>query len=203
MQERLPPVWPAPAWTMYSEDLPPILDRLQPKFVVGQDRARCQSLWQSPCFLARSPFNNRSRTRRWAASASCRSWATLSTSESRRSSTRLSARIVRMLLAGGLHWVLAEGKLVEQDGPLPVDLAQGVEKLQRLDQVYRADSHIVVPLAPVVVDLDADQLAAARHQVQHIGRGLLGEQGVAQIEDDADVVRRPCPRWPAAYGRPC
>jgi hypothetical protein len=54
--------------------------------------------------------------------------------------------------------------------------------------VHGADSHVVVPLAPVVVDLDRVEAAVLVDELEHVGRGLLGEQRVPEIDDDADVV---------------
>ena len=44
------------------------------------------------------------------------------------------------------------------------------EELERLDQVHGADGHVVVPLAPVVVDLDRVEAAVLVHELQRVGR---------------------------------
>ena len=107
---------------------------------------------------------------------------------SSRSSARSIARIGVDARARGLDRVLAERELVEQDRLLPADLAHLEEELERLDQVDGADGEVVVPLAPVVVDLDREQTAVLVHERQRVRRGLLGEQRVPEVDDDADVV---------------
>ena len=51
-----------------------------------------------------------------------------------------------------------------------------------------ADRQIVVPLAPVVVDLDREQLAELVDEREDVGGRLLGEDGVPEVDDDADVI---------------
>ena len=73
--------------------------------------------------------------------------------------------------------------------PVPVVPAQRVEELEGLHQVHRADHHVVVPAAEVVVDVDREQLAVVDAQLGGVGRGLQAVQGVPEVEQDAEVVQ--------------
>ena len=53
--------------------------------------------------------------------------------------------------------------------------------------MHGADDHVVVPLAQVVVDVHAEQPAVVDGQLGGVGRRLPAEQGVAEVEQDADV----------------
>ena len=125
---------------------------------------------------------------RWAASASCRACASLQRVEVEPVERRVDRADRLDARARGLDGILAEGELVEQDRLVPADLADLEEELERLDQVDRADGQVVVPLAPVVVDLDREEAAVLVHERQHVGGRLLGEQRVAEVDHDADVV---------------
>jgi hypothetical protein len=54
--------------------------------------------------------------------------------------------------------------------------------------VHRADDQVVVPAAEVVVDVDCKQQAAGVDEPGSFGRGLPAVQGVAEVQQDADVV---------------
>ena len=96
--------------------------------------------------------------------------------------------MARMLSVAAADRILAERELVEQHRPLPADLAQRPQELEGLHRMDGADDHVVVPLAQVVVDLDAHQPAATVDELEHVGGRLLGEQRVAHVQHDAQVV---------------
>src|SRR5205085_1010292 len=60
----------------------------------------------------------------------------------------------------GPNRILTERELIEQQGALPVNLAQSGEKFERLEKMDRTNGHIVIPIAPVVVQFNADQFAS-------------------------------------------
>ena len=89
---------------------------------------------------------------------------------------------------GRLDGVLAERELVELPHAVPARLVQCVEELERLHQVDRADDHVVVPAAVVVVDVDREQSVARHDQLAASAGDLSAVEGVAEVEQDADVV---------------
>ena len=62
------------------------------------------------------------------------------------------------------------------------------QEIERLEQVHRSDREIVIPLAPVVIDLDAAQPAASGKQLHLFRRRFLGEERMTEIHHDTDVV---------------
>ena len=54
--------------------------------------------------------------------------------------------------------------------------------------MHGADDHVVVPAAQVVVDVHGEQQAVVDEQLRRRGRRLAAEQGVTEVEQDADVV---------------
>jgi hypothetical protein len=74
--------------------------------------------------------------------------------------------------ARGLDRVLAERELVELPHAGPPGTVQGVEELERLDEVDRADDHVVVPAAEVVVDVDGVELVPGEDHLGRVGGGL-------------------------------
>ena len=62
-----------------------------------------------------------------------------------------------------------ERELIKLPYTIPVVLAQRVGKLKGLDQVHRADHHVVVPAAEVVIDIDGKQPARIDAQLRSVG----------------------------------
>ena len=90
--------------------------------------------------------------------------------------------------SGGLDGVLPERELVELPDALPVVDLQGVEELEDLDGVDGADDHVVVPAAQVVVDVHPPQQPVVDEQLRCGSGRVAAEQGVAEVQEDADVV---------------
>src|SRR6476660_4911772 len=90
---------------------------------------------------------------------------------------------------GSLNAVLPEWELIKLPYAVPVVFAQCVEELERLHQVYRADHHVVVPAAEVVIDVDREQSAGVDAQLRCIGWGFQSVHGMSEVEQDAQIVQ--------------
>src|SRR4029077_2305501 len=80
-------------------------------------------------------------------------------------------------------------ELIKLPDAVPIVLAQRVEELEGLDQMHRADDHVVVPAAEVVVDVDRKQTAGIDAQLRRIGRCLEAVHGVTEVQQDAEIVQ--------------
>src|SRR4030095_13417381 len=88
-----------------------------------------------------------------------------------------------------LDTVLAKRELIKLPDAVPVVLAQCVEELEGLHQMHRADHHVVVPATEVVVDIDWKQPASVDAQLSVVGRSFEDVHGMAEVEQDAQVVQ--------------
>src|SRR5215207_3890891 len=90
---------------------------------------------------------------------------------------------------GRFHTVFSERELIKLPYAVPVVLPQRVEELKSLDQVNRADHHVVVPTAEVVVDIDREQPASIYAQLRSVGGRLQAVYGMAEVQQDAQIVQ--------------
>src|SRR5580658_3203581 len=91
-------------------------------------------------------------------------------------------------LPGRLDGVFPERELVELPDTIPAALAKRVEEFEGLDQMHRADDQVVVPAPEVVVDVDSVEQAAGVDEPGGFRRRLPSVQGVAEVQQDADVA---------------
>src|SRR5688572_25635969 len=90
---------------------------------------------------------------------------------------------------GRFHTVFPERELIKLPYAVPVVLPQRVEELKGLHQVNRADDHVVVPTAEVVVDINSEEPASINAQLRSVGGCLQAVYGMAEVQQDAQIVQ--------------
>src|SRR4030095_10285403 len=86
---------------------------------------------------------------------------------------------------GRLHTVFPERELIKLPHAVPVVLAERVEELEGLHKMHRADHHVVIPAAEVVVDINREQPACVDTQLRGIGRCFLPVPRMTEVQTDA------------------
>ena len=90
--------------------------------------------------------------------------------------------------ACGLHRVFAEGKLVQQQWFVPANFPDGEQEFKCLNQMNGTNNKIIIPLSPIVIQLNAHELTAPGNQLNDFRRRLFRVERMPQVDDQANVI---------------